>query len=344
MGEGRRLRTNHCASTASGPSFRCPYTRGGSSGTTAWRSAAIVQAGSSAASGDRRSAARRRAAASCSRTPSRSHPCCRRQKKSSRSPSAYAWTAGRRRQKAAIASRSRTRRRPRRERRESGMRAVVQRVSRAAVSVHGEVVARAAEGSSCCSVSSTRNTSETAVGLAAKIAPCGSSPTRRPLNRSLLDVGGEALVVSQFTLLADTRKGNRPSFTDASTARARGAARRTVRRGAPRRRGSCPDGTLRRAHGGRARQRRPGDGRPRRVVQAGRGGGARPCAACCRATAPRSRAGPARSARRRPRRYEAACLELARRPRQRDMTSANALVCAPSGRVTPFEAAVFPSA
>ncbi len=53
---------------------------------------------------------------------------------------------------------------------------------------------------------------------------CGSSRTtrascrrlRRRLDRSLLDVGGAALVVSQFTLIADTGKGNRPSFTDAA--------------------------------------------------------------------------------------------------------------------------------
>ena len=36
------------------------------------------------------------------------------------------------------------------------------------------------------------------------------------MNRSLLDVGGQAIVVSQFTLYADTRKGRRPSFTDAA--------------------------------------------------------------------------------------------------------------------------------
>ncbi len=46
---------------------------------------------------------------------------------------------------------------------------------------------------------------------------CGSSRTAGGrFDRSLLDVGGEALVVSQFTLLADTAKGNRPSFGEAA--------------------------------------------------------------------------------------------------------------------------------
>ena len=59
--------------------------------------------------------------------------------------------------------------------------------------------------------------SETAVGLAAKIARLRIFPDEAGrFDRSLLDVGGEALVVSQFTLLADTRKGNRPSFTAAA--------------------------------------------------------------------------------------------------------------------------------
>ena len=60
---------------------------------------------------------------------------------------------------------------------------------------------------------------ETAVRLAAKVARLRIFPDASGrFDRSLLDTGagGEALVVSQFTLLADTRKGNRPSFTDAA--------------------------------------------------------------------------------------------------------------------------------
>ena len=62
------------------------------------------------------------------------------------------------------------------------------------------------------------DTDETAAGLARKVARLrifGNDAGR--FDRSLLDVGGEALVVSQFTLIADTGKGNRPSFTDVAT-------------------------------------------------------------------------------------------------------------------------------
>ena len=53
--------------------------------------------------------------------------------------------------------------------------------------------------------------------LAAKIARLRIFPDGEGrLDRSIVDVGGSALVVSQFTLLADTAKGNRPSFTDAA--------------------------------------------------------------------------------------------------------------------------------
>ena len=61
------------------------------------------------------------------------------------------------------------------------------------------------------------DTSDNATRLAAKIARLRIFPDAAGrFDRSLLDVGGDALVVSQFTLLADTRKGNRPSFTAAA--------------------------------------------------------------------------------------------------------------------------------
>ena len=61
------------------------------------------------------------------------------------------------------------------------------------------------------------DTSDNATRLAAKIARLRIFPDAAGrFDRSLLDVGGDALVVSQFTLLADTRKANRPSFTDAA--------------------------------------------------------------------------------------------------------------------------------
>jgi D-tyrosyl-tRNA(Tyr) deacylase len=97
------------------------------------------------------------------------------------------------------------------------MRAVVQRVTRAAVRVDGQTVGSCGGGLVVLVGVRHEDTSETAERLATKIARLRVFPDDDGrFDRSLLDTGGEALVVSQFTLLADTRKGNRPSFTDAA--------------------------------------------------------------------------------------------------------------------------------
>jgi D-aminoacyl-tRNA deacylase len=97
------------------------------------------------------------------------------------------------------------------------VRAVVQRVSEARVVVAGERVAEIDRGLVVL-VGVARNDSEAeAERLAGKVARLRIfEDDGGKFDRSLLDVGGEALVVSQFTLIADTRKGNRPSFTDAA--------------------------------------------------------------------------------------------------------------------------------
>ena len=66
-------------------------------------------------------------------------------------------------------------------------------------------------------------------------APAHLRERGREVRLQPLDVGGAALVVSQFTLIADTEKGNRPSFSEAAAARGGGAALRALLRGAPRR-------------------------------------------------------------------------------------------------------------
>jgi D-tyrosyl-tRNA(Tyr) deacylase len=98
------------------------------------------------------------------------------------------------------------------------MRAVVQRVSRAAVRVDGEVVGACGRGLLVLVGARHEDTPETAVRLAGKVARLRifENDDGR-FDRSLLDIDGEALVVSQFTLLANTAKGNRPSFTDAAS-------------------------------------------------------------------------------------------------------------------------------
>jgi D-tyrosyl-tRNA(Tyr) deacylase len=99
----------------------------------------------------------------------------------------------------------------------ANMKAVVQRVSRARVSVGGEVVGEIGSGL-CVLLGIARGDEGSAVDrLAAKVAQLRVFENDEGrFDRSLLDVHGEALVVSQFTLIADTAKGNRPSFTDAA--------------------------------------------------------------------------------------------------------------------------------
>jgi len=98
------------------------------------------------------------------------------------------------------------------------MRAVVQRVREGSVVIAGDVVAATAGGVVVLVGVAVGDTANTAVRLAGKVARLRIFENDEGrFDRSLVDVRGEALVVSQFTLIADTRKGNRPSFTDAAT-------------------------------------------------------------------------------------------------------------------------------
>jgi D-tyrosyl-tRNA(Tyr) deacylase len=97
------------------------------------------------------------------------------------------------------------------------MRAVVQRVSSASVSVEGDVVGAIDKGVVVLLGVTHGDTEAQAEWLARKIAGLRIfEDTDGRLNAGLLDADGDALVVSQFTLYADARKGRRPSFTDAA--------------------------------------------------------------------------------------------------------------------------------
>lgn len=97
------------------------------------------------------------------------------------------------------------------------MRAVVQRVSRGSVSVGGEVVGAIEQGVVVLVGVTHGDTEEQAEWLAQKIAGLRIFEDREgKMNAGLLDVDGAALVISQFTLYADARKGRRPSFTNAA--------------------------------------------------------------------------------------------------------------------------------
>jgi D-tyrosyl-tRNA(Tyr) deacylase len=97
------------------------------------------------------------------------------------------------------------------------VRLVIQRVSSAAVTVSGERIAGIGAGLLVLAGVGKDDNDEAARRLARKVAALrifGDDDGK--MNRSLTDVGGEVLVVSQFTLYADTKKGYRPSFVAAA--------------------------------------------------------------------------------------------------------------------------------
>lgn len=97
------------------------------------------------------------------------------------------------------------------------MRAVVQRVSRAAVAAEGVSVAEIGPGLLVLLGVATGDSEEDVQWLATKIARMRIvADEAQAMNRSVVEAGGEALVVSQFTLQASTKKGNRPSFIAAA--------------------------------------------------------------------------------------------------------------------------------
>ena len=97
------------------------------------------------------------------------------------------------------------------------MRILIQRVSRASVTVGGERVAAIGHGYLALVGVTHEDTAATAGKLAVKTALLRIFEDDAGLmNLALADVGGEVLAVSQFTLYADARRGNRPSFTGAA--------------------------------------------------------------------------------------------------------------------------------
>ena len=97
------------------------------------------------------------------------------------------------------------------------MRAVIQRVNKSSVSVDGEIKGSIGKGYNVLLGVMEGDTKAQAELLASKIAKLRVFEDEAgKMNKSVLDIYGEILVISQFTLCADIKKGNRPSFTDSA--------------------------------------------------------------------------------------------------------------------------------
>ena len=97
------------------------------------------------------------------------------------------------------------------------MRALIQRVTDATVRVDGEVIGEIGKGLLILVCAMEGDDPSKSKALAAKISklPIFTDEVGK-MNKSLIDVGGAALIVSQFTLAADTSRGNRPGFSSAA--------------------------------------------------------------------------------------------------------------------------------
>lgn len=97
------------------------------------------------------------------------------------------------------------------------MRAVIQRVSEASVKVEGEIIGQIKQGFVVLLGFESEDTSEDVEWITNKIVQMRIfGDEEGKMNRSLLDIQGELLLISQFTLHASTKKGNRPSFIKAA--------------------------------------------------------------------------------------------------------------------------------
>jgi len=97
------------------------------------------------------------------------------------------------------------------------MRALIQRIREASVSVDGEIIGRSGPGLLILVCAMQGDTDDKPAQLAAKISKLRIFKDEAgKMNRSIVETGGSALMVSQFTLAADTSRGNRPGFSAAA--------------------------------------------------------------------------------------------------------------------------------